>query len=150
MKSTEPFTEGRILSSLLRFAVPVLFSLFLQALYGGVDLLVVGQFASTSDVSGVATGSMLLQTVTMIITGLSMGITILVGEKTGMKKLQEAGHAVGTGICLFAVFALVLTAVMTGAAGLSRPPDARSPGGLFTYLILYPNLRSRLCLHRVL
>lgn len=118
MKSTEPFTEGRILSSLLRFAVPVLFSLFLQALYGGVDLLVVGQFASTSDVSGVATGSMLLQTVTMIITGLSMGITILVGEKTGMKKLQEAGQAVGTGICLFAVFALVLTAVMTGAAGL--------------------------------
>ena len=118
MKSTEAFTEGRILSSLLRFAVPVLFSLFLQALYGGVDLLVVGQFASTSDVSGVATGSMLLQTVTMIITGLSMGITILVGEKTGMKKLQEAGQAVGTGICLFAVFALVLTAVMTGAAGL--------------------------------
>ena len=54
MKSTEAFTEGRILSSLLRFAVPVLFSLFLQALYGGVDLLVVGQFASTSDVSGVA------------------------------------------------------------------------------------------------
>ena len=87
MKSTEAFTEGRILSSLLRFAVPVLFSLFLQALYGGVDLLVVGQFASTSDVSGVATGSMLLQTVTMIITGLSMGITILVGEKSG-----RAGH----------------------------------------------------------
>ena len=75
-------TEGNIFSSLIRFAVPVLFTLFLQALYGGVDLLVVGQFAQTADVSGVATGSMLLQTVTMVVTGLSMGITILVGERT--------------------------------------------------------------------
>ncbi len=84
------------------FAVPVFFTLFLQALYGGVDLLVVGQFADTSDVSGVATGSMLLQTVTNIITGLSMGITVLVGEKIGQKKPQEAGKAIGSGICLFA------------------------------------------------
>lgn len=76
-------TEGNIFSSLIRFAVPVLFTLFLQALYGGVDLLVVGQFAQTADVSGVATGSMLLQTVTMVVTGLSMGITILVGERIG-------------------------------------------------------------------
>ena len=30
-------TEGNIFSSLIRFAVPVLFTLFLQALYGGVD-----------------------------------------------------------------------------------------------------------------
>ena len=29
-------TEGNIFSSLIRFAVPVLFTLFLQALYGGV------------------------------------------------------------------------------------------------------------------
>lgn len=65
-------TEGNIFSSLIRFAVPVLFTLFLQALYGGVDLLVVGQFAQTADVSGVATGSMLLQTVTMVVTGLSL------------------------------------------------------------------------------
>ena len=80
-------TEGNIFSSLIRFAVPVLFTLFLQALYGGVDLLVVGQFAQTADVSGVATGSMLLQTVTMVVTGLSMGITILVGERIGRRHL---------------------------------------------------------------
>lgn len=93
MKNTQNLTEGKILPSLLRFAVPVLFTLFLQALYGGVDLLVVGQFGSTEDVSGVATGSMLLQTATMIVTGLSMGVTISVGEKIGMRKPRGgAGH----------------------------------------------------------
>ncbi len=116
MKKMTSLTEGNILRSLIRFAVPVVFALFLQALYGGVDLLVVGQFSYTADVSGVATGSMLLQTVTMIITGMTMGITILVGEKIGEKRPKEAGDAIGGGICLFAVFAVVLTVILVGGA----------------------------------
>ena len=98
MKRTNRLTEGNILHTLIRFAVPVFFTLFLQALYGGVDLLVVGQFAATADVSGVATGSMLMSTVTMVITGLSMGITILVGERIGRGEPDEAGRAIGGGI----------------------------------------------------
>ena len=47
MKQTS-LIEGNIFSSLVRFALPVLFTLFLQALYGAVDLLVVGQFAQTA------------------------------------------------------------------------------------------------------
>ena len=46
MKRTNRLTEGNILHTLICFAVPVFFTLFLQALYGGVDLLVVGQFAA--------------------------------------------------------------------------------------------------------
>ena len=37
-------TEGKIGPALLSFAVPVLMSGFLQALYGAVDLLVVGRY----------------------------------------------------------------------------------------------------------
>ena len=48
MKRTNRLTEGNILNTLIRFAVPVFFTLFLQALYGGVDLLVVGQGARGS------------------------------------------------------------------------------------------------------
>lgn len=118
MENKNSLTEGRIMSSLLGFAIPVLMALFLQALYGGVDLLVVGQFSDTAEVSGVATGSMLIQTITMIITGLTMGITVLVGEKTGQKKPQDAGRVIGAGICLFAVLAVGLTVVMTAGAGL--------------------------------
>ena len=39
MKRTNRLTEGNILNTLIRFAVPVFFTLFLQALYGGVGLL---------------------------------------------------------------------------------------------------------------
>ena len=78
MKDTQNFTQGRIFAPLIRFALPVLFALFLQTMYGAVDLLVVGQFGSSADVSAVATGSMLMQTITVVITGLAMGLTVLV------------------------------------------------------------------------
>lgn len=91
--NNKSFTSGGVLSSLIKFAIPVLVAMFLQSLYGAVDLLVVGQFAEIIDVSGVATGSLLMQTVTMIITGLSMGVTIYVGQKIGEKKEEEANLA---------------------------------------------------------
>lgn len=139
MKRRYDLTEGKILGTLTGFAVPVFFTLFLQALYGGIDLLVVGKFAETEDVSGVATGSMLLSTVTMIITGLSMGITILVGEKIGMRKPEEAGRAIGGGICLFAVFAALLTFAMTTGSGtltglLNAPEEAAGQTASYIFI----------------
>ena len=50
------FTEGKILQPLIMFAFPVLLALFFQAMYGAVDLLIVGRFASSADVSAVSTG----------------------------------------------------------------------------------------------
>lgn len=136
MEKTRNLTEGNILSSLMRFALPVFFALFLQALYGGVDLLVVGQFATTADVSGVATGSMLMQTITMIITGLAMGITILVGHRIGEKQPVEAGRAIGGGICLFAIFAVVLTFLLVGGAAILAQL-MHAPTEAFTQTTMY-------------
>lgn len=65
---TNPLTSGNILKSLFYFALPVMFTLFLQAMYGGADLIVVGQFASTSDISAVSTVSMIIHTITMLTT----------------------------------------------------------------------------------
>ncbi|MGI6054507.1 MAG: MATE family efflux transporter [Clostridium sp.] len=128
MKKTKTLTEGKIFTSLFNFAVPVICTLFLQALYGGVDLLVVGQFAATEDVSGVATGSMLLHAATMIVMGLTMGITVAVGERIGRGRPGEAGQAIGSGICLFGVFAVLMTAVIGGGAeflaGFLHAPEA--------------------------
>ena len=81
-------------------------------MYGAVDLLVVGQFGSATDVSAVSTGSQIMHSITTVITGLAMGITILAGQKIGMKQPEEAGRTIGSGICFFAVLSLGLTALM--------------------------------------
>ena len=91
MGKTKDFTEGKILLQLLSFAFPVLLALFLQAMYGAVDLLVVGQFASAVDVSAVSTGSQIMHSITTVITGPAMGLTVLVGQRIGEKRPEQAG-----------------------------------------------------------
>ena len=123
------FTQGNILSSLIRFALPVLAALFLQAMYGAVDLLVVGRFAETADVSGVATGSLLIHTFTMLVTGLAMGITVLVAQAVGRRDREEASRGIGGGIFLFALVAAVMTALLVClsrelSALMQAPPEA--------------------------
>ena len=128
MQEKHSFTEGKILSPLIYFALPVLLALFLQAMYGAVDLWVVGKFAQAADISGVSTGSQIMQTVTFVVVGLAMGVTIIVGQRLGEQAPEEAGRAVGSGICLFAAVGVVMTLVMVLAAEplarLMRAPEA--------------------------
>lgn len=112
------FTEGAIISSLLRFMLPVLFAMFLQAMYGAVDLLVVGQFATNADVSGVSTGSQIVLTLTNLIVSFAMGITVAVGQKIGQKRPEEASKVVGAGILIFTVVGTVFTLI---SAALASP-----------------------------
>ena len=76
-------TKGSVPKVLLQFAVPYLLANVLQALYGGADLFVVGQFDDPASVAGVAIGSQVMQTITGIILGLTTGTTILIGIATG-------------------------------------------------------------------
>lgn len=118
MKQQDNFTQGRVFAPLIRFALPVLFALFLQALYGAVDLLVVGQFGGEKAdvfVSAVSTGSQVLNTLTVTITGLAMGLTVFVGERIGARQREEAGRIIGSGIFLFGALAAVVTVIMLPA-----------------------------------
>lgn len=127
-KKEYSFTEGAVFGSLIRFAVPVLGALVLQAAYGAVDLLVVGQFGDASSISAVGTGSSFMQMVTFIITSLAMGSTVIIGQHIGEQKPKEAGNTVGTTIILFAVLGIILTAVLEIYAGnivsLLQVPEA--------------------------
>ena len=120
MKNND-FTSGGILPKLLKFMLPVLFSMFLQALYGAVDLLIVGQFSSTADVSAVSTGSQIITTLTNLLVSFSMGITVAVGQRIGQKRLNDAAQTIGTGIIIFAISGIVLTVIsLFFASGLAK------------------------------
>ncbi len=141
MQENANFTEGKIFSQLIRFALPVLLALFLQAMYGAVDLIVVGQFSEPTDISAVSTGSQIMQVVTIVIIGLSMGITILTGQKIGEGDPDEAGDAVGCGICVFAVVAVIITVLMVlGASPLSSLMNA--PEAAFSKTVSYVQICS--------
>lgn len=111
-KNGNSFLEGPVFNSLIRFAVPVLGALILQAAYGAVDLLVVGQFGDASSISAVGTGSSFMQMVTFVIVSLAMGATVTIGQHIGEKKPEEAGDTVGTTIVLFALLGIVITVLL--------------------------------------
>lgn len=139
MKQAQNFTEGQIFSPLVCFALPVLLALFLQTMYGAVDLLVVGQFGGDiADVyvSAVSTGSQIMQTITVVITGLAMGLTVYVGMKIGAGRKEEAGKIIGSGIGLFGVLAVMLTVAMELTAPLLAK-IMHAPEEAFTETVSY-------------
>ena len=111
------FLEGPILPPLVRFALPLILSLLLQGLYGAVDLAVVGRFASTASTAAVAVGSQMMMTITAVVTGLTMGVTVLVGKAVGANTPRQASQVVAAQIRLF----LVVTVVLTAAIWLLAP-----------------------------
>ncbi len=109
MQRKNDFTTGKILGPLIRFMVPVFLAMLLQAMYGAVDLLIVGQFAQSLDVSAVSTGSQMMMTITNLVTSFAMGTTILLGQRIGEGRGREGGVVVGSSICLFGAIAAVFT-----------------------------------------
>ena len=111
-KRADHFTYGPILSKLIAFSMPVLAALLLQAMYGAVDLLIVGQFGESADVSAVATGSNLMATLTNPISSFAMGITILLGRLIGQREAEKGGEVAGAGVVLFAGIGIALTVLL--------------------------------------
>ena len=131
MERSLSLTEGHVRTTMLRFALPFLLANLLQALYGAADLLIVGQFSTPAQLSAVATGSQVLQTVTSLVSGLTTGGTILLGQYIGMSSERDVKQTVSTMMTLFAIVALGLMVLLFAAAiplvSLLQTPEAAVP-----------------------
>lgn len=97
-------------------------------MYGAVDLLIVGKFASPADVSAVSTGSQIMMTLTNLVSSFAMGTTILLGQQIGCGERKNCGRTVGTAIATVAAqvvsvsFLIILAIVnamgVTASAGV--------------------------------
>lgn len=106
------FTQGNIVTKMIRFMIPILGALILQAMYGAVDILVVGRFGTTAGISGVSTGSNLVNLIIFVVAALSMGVTVLIGRYLGEKRPEKIGKVIGGAICLFLILSIIIAAVM--------------------------------------
>ena len=92
--------------------IPILGALILQAMYGAVDILVVGKFGTTAGISGVSTGSSVVNLVVFTIAGLAMGVTVLISQYLGEEKPEKIATIITSAIALFVGIAIVLTVLM--------------------------------------
>lgn len=110
-------TQGSVPKVLLQFAVPFLIANVLQALYGGADLFVVGQYDDSASVAAVAIGSQVMQTITGIILGITTGTTVLIAIATGAKDDKKVAFTIGSSVWLFSMIGVLLTLVMVAFHG---------------------------------
>mgnify|MGYP003219024651 CR=1 FL=1 len=138
METKHDFTQGNILKKLVLFMVPIFGALVLQAMYGAVDLIIVGWFGTTAGISAVSTGSNLVNLVVFTVTGLSLGITVLISRYIGEKKQERIGKVIGGVIWFFAILAVILTIALLLAAPvlakLMQAPEAVLTSFLFSYM----------------
>ena len=112
MNNNQNFTEDNILKKLLMFMIPILGALILQAMYGAVDLLIVGWFGTNAGISAVSTGSNIVNLVVFTISGLTMGITVLISRYIGEGKSHQISKVLGGVIAFFVVLSIFISIAM--------------------------------------
>lgn len=104
--------EGSVLKNIALFSVPFLIANFLQTLYGMADLFIIGQFTDAAGITAVAVGSQVMHFVTVILIGLTMGTTVLMGQAVGAKRLKSLSPILGNCLVIFLAVAFALMAVL--------------------------------------
>ena len=126
--------KGDLFHNMILFSLPYLLSYFLQTLYGLADLLIAGRFNGPDVISAVSIGSQVMHMVTVMIVGLAMGTTVMIGRFVGAEDEDGIRRAIGNTITLFAMIAVLATCALLGLTQpivqlLSTPPEA-VPGAL--------------------
>lgn len=122
-------TQGSILKNIVFFSLPYLLSYFLQTLYGMADLFLAGQFNGAAVISAVSIGSQVMHMLTVIIVGLAMGGTVLIGQAVGAKDEKRTAKTTGNTITLFLFFSAIVTIILLVACRgivnlVSTPPES--------------------------
>ena len=102
---------GSLPKKMLRFAVPLILSSLLQLLFNAVDLVVVGQFVDDTAVGAVGSTGALINLITNLFMGLSVGTNVLVARYVGSGREQDASETVHSSIVLSVICGLFLTLV---------------------------------------
>ena len=72
--------NGPILKKMLIFAFPLMFSSILQMLFNAADIIVVGRFAGDNSLAAVGSTTSLINLLTNLFIGLSVGSNVLAGK----------------------------------------------------------------------
>ncbi len=103
--------NGPILPKLLQFTLPLMFSSLLQLMFNAADVMVVGRFAGDNAQGAVGSNSPLINLLTNLFMGLSVGANVVVANYIGAKEEKDASETVHTAMLLSIISGVVLTVI---------------------------------------
>ena len=111
-------TEGSVTKRMLVFSVPFLFGNVLQQLYNTAAAVIVGQFAGKRALAAVGAASPIMNILTFLMVGITLGTSVLISEFFGAGDREKVREEQSTALLAGLIFTVVLSAA---AIFLIRP-----------------------------
>lgn len=103
--------SGSIFKKMLVFALPLMCSSVLQLLFNAADIVVVGRFAGDNSLAAVGSNTSLINLLTNVFIGLSIGANVLAARHYGADEVKELSKTVHTSMLLSVFSGFLLTVI---------------------------------------
>ena len=110
-KSQQDMLQGPLFSGIISYAVPIILTSVLQLLFNTMDIVVVGRFCGSISVAAVSNTAELINLITTLFIGLSVGTGVSVAHALGGHQEQTVHKIVHTALPLAVISGFILTAV---------------------------------------
>lgn len=101
--------HGPLLGKLLLFAIPLMVSSIMQLLFNAADIVVVGRFAGDESLAAVGSTSSLINLLTNLFIGLSVGANVVVAHFIGSDEKEKISETIHTSMVISILAGLVMT-----------------------------------------
>lgn len=108
----QELTQGPVIKTMLRFAVPMILGNLLQQCYNIADTLIVGRFLGEEALAAVGSAFSLMTFLTSIILGLAMGSGTVFSIRFGEKDTIGLKEDILASFCLLGIVTLVLNIII--------------------------------------
>lgn len=119
--------SGSVLKKMLIFTLPLMLSGVLQLLFNASDIIIVGRFAGDNSLAAVGSNSALINLLTNLFIGLSIGANVIAARHYGAGEVKELSKTVHTSMLIGAVSGVILAVVgfffATGILELMKTPE---------------------------
>ncbi|MBQ6867663.1 MAG: MATE family efflux transporter, partial [Clostridia bacterium] len=136
---TVDMLNGSLMKNIWLFAIPLMFTNFMQTMFQAADQVVVGKFAGQQALAAVgATGSLCFLIISLF-SGISMGSNVIIARYLGAGNTEKVGKAVHTTVTLALICGVFLTIL---GYVLSRPmlELMSTPSDIIDMSVLYMRL----------
>lgn len=111
-KKTMDLTQGNVTKLLIAYALPLIATSLLQSIYSIADLLIAGHTVGSVGISAINNSSQIMNLVTKIAIGLSVGGNILIGQYFGAKNEEGKKESIQTLFTLCMLLGILCSIIM--------------------------------------
>lgn len=140
----QDMTEGKIISPLISFTIPLVLGNLFQLTYNAVDSVIVGKYVGEEALAAVGTSNPIMNIAILLISGMCMGASVLMSSQYGGKDYEKLSRQISTTMlagCGFSVvFSLLMVILAKPILGLIQVPQEVIPLAASYLRIIYLGL----------